>query len=106
MMEFVPVGGRLVVTRIDVEQKTSGGIVLARSERLDASMFYGEVLAVDPNDNLAKERGIKKGSIVEYAGIASFPTGPVPGIKDRTNDTAFISTGDVLAVCVDPVLSN
>lgn len=92
-MKFRPLQDRILVKRIDKEEKTSGGIIIPDTAKEKPQT--GEVLAVGPGDFQDGERipmDVKVGDIVVYSKYGGTE------VKYEGEDYLILSARDVLAV--------
>ena len=93
-MELVPLGDKIVVSRLNAEDKTKGGIYLPEAAKEKPKQ--GKVLAVGPGKILdSGERSkmtVKKGSVVLFTSYAGTE------IKVDGKDVLVMSEDDVLAI--------
>ena len=86
-----PFADRVVVEKVDVEQKTKGGIIIAEQDST-VEVFHGKVVAVGDGKRLegAKEVEAKVGDIVAFN-----PRIPTP-IKYEGKDYLLLRDSDIL----------
>ena len=93
-MKLQPIEDRVIIERLEAEQKTSGGIVLPDSAKEKPSR--GKVIAVGPGKLLpgGKRRApqVKKGDVVVFAGYAG------DEFKSKTKEVLIMREEDILAV--------
>jgi len=93
-MKLQPLGDRIVVKRLEAEEKTKGGIVLPDTAKEKPKQ--GKVIAVGPgrrldNGELAKPE-VKKGSVVLFESYQGTE------VKVGGEDYLILRESDVLAV--------
>lgn len=93
-MKLQPLGDRIVVKRLEAEEKTKGGIVLPDTAKEKPKQ--GKVVAVGPgrrleNGELAKPE-VKKGDVVLFESYAGTE------VKVEGEDYLILRESDVLAV--------
>ncbi len=91
-MKLVPLGERIVIQKLDKEEKTASGIVLPASAQEQPQ--YAEVVAI--SDQLKKDEvNIKVGDRVIYSRYAG------TDVKFHEDEFIVIKMEDVLAVVTD-----
>ena len=80
-MKFRPLHDRVVVKRIDAEEKTSGGIIIPDTAKEKPSQ--GEVIAVGPGGR--DEAGKLIRSTSRLASVCCSASGPAPKSKSITS---------------------
>jgi chaperonin GroES len=93
-MKLVPVGEKIVVKRLDVEEKTSGGIVLPESARKRPRQ--GRVLSV--GDGLLLPDGTRAAHQVSEGDRILFSDYAGTEVKVNGEELLILSESDILAV--------
>jgi chaperonin GroES len=94
-MKVKPLGDRLIVRRLESEDKTAGGIILPDNAKTKPQK--GKVIAAGPGKLM--DDGTRRGMQVKEGDTVIFTTWAGDEFKDRSGDTILVMREeDVLAV--------